>query len=189
MVLYKKKISIKFFIRSFLLEMLSLVKSLESQIKLVADLGSRMLASDALVIDSQVQHMMHLLGLLEEELEKRESTFQRALNKTKVEQENLESQISFLESSVSRTKETTPSTQRSSTDEVRKRLGLSSRAPSQLDELSELRQKLRDQMAHLHNLRKPPPRNAEHKSADGGGGEEEEDQHLFDPLSKLVFRK
>lgn len=167
--------------------MLSLVKSLESQIKLVADLGSRMLASDALVIDSQVHHMMHLLGLLEEELEKRESTFQRALSKTKIEQENLESQISFLES-MSRTKETTPLTQRSSTDEVRKRLGLSSRAPSQLDELSELRQKLRDQMAHLHNLRKPPPRNVEHQAADGGG-EDNEDQHLFDPLSKLVFRK
>jgi len=154
--------------------MLSLVKSLESQIKLVADLGSRML-----VIDAQVHHMMHLLGLLEEELEKRESTFQRALTKTKIQQENLECQISFLES-LSRTKET-PSTQRS-TDEVRKRLGLSSRAPSQLDELSELRQKLKDQMAHLHSLRKAPHH--------GGGGEEDsDDQHLFDPLSKLVFRK
>ena len=154
--------------------MLSLVKSLESQIKLVADLGSRML-----VIDAQVHHMMHLLGLLEEELEKRESTFQRALTKTKIQQENLECQISFLES-LSRTKET-PSTQRS-TDEVRKRLGLSSRAPSQLDELSELRQKLKDQMAHLHSLRKAPHH--------GGGGEEDsDDQHLFDPLSKLVSRK
>jgi len=151
--------------------LLGVTRSLESQISLVSDLGSKIVAPDAVMLDlirSQTSHIRQLLQVLEEVLAKRETRFSRDLLKTRLEQEKLEEEVAFLEK---KSRNLNMSLMRS-TDAVRQRLGLSSHRQESLDDLAELKQKLKDQMAHIHKLREEPA-----------------EDEFFDPLAKLIFKK
>lgn len=193
-------------------------RSLDSQIRLVSELGVKLVSSlpgdQSVMLDliaSQTDHLLHLLALLDEEFRKRDSHFERALEKSKFQQEQLQHEISFLQRIASLEEQPSASQPlKSSIEDIRKRLGLSSPnmlgSPkmgnsSQIDDLAELKQKLKDQMAQLHKLREPfsakqtkstphaPPFVPNSLSSPIDGKEESEFQAEFDPLAKLVFNR
>ena len=166
------------------------------------------------LIESQADHFSHLLDLLDHQTQVREETFSRAMSKTTTEQDRLRSEVAMLEAYLSRLPPRPPhaevpvlprvassgtikkSNQNVLKPSVRSRSSSSS-SSSQVNDLMDLKDTLKRQMAELQQLATLRHTHAEMATI---GTQSSAVPHLrvsstvssdseFDPLAALVFKR
>jgi hypothetical protein len=171
----------------------TLVESLHAQVNMLVDVSMKLVESDSTVtgvVGAQAGQLTQLIGQLGQQLRVREEKFDRAISKSGIEKDRLRTEISRLELLVpdhvlaphaAAGLDAFAVTGASAMGQERPRS-----ASSNVEELSDLRAKLRSQMADLEQLRSTISGGTPVRMVRAELSSSSDDP---DPLTSLVFKR